>query len=195
MVMSQLGKLFIVVGPTGSGKSVLVKHIRHLHPELVSPVSCTTRPMRPGEEDGVQYYFVSKEEFRRRIAAGAFLEWVSTDDYLYGTPKEEVMRCLEDGKTLLVDIDVKGIRQVRKIFKPEEVVSIYIDGGGWSDLEHRIRSRAPITEDELASRKKRFEYEKAFKSEADFIVENREGKLEEAKKEFEDIINTLLQSA
>ncbi len=105
------------------------------------------------------------------------------------------MRCLEDGKTLLVDMDVHGVRQVRKILKPEEMISIYIDGGGWGELERRIRSRAPITEDELVSRKRRFEYEKEFKSEADFIVENREGKLEEAKKEFEDIINTLVQSA
>ncbi|MFA6503262.1 MAG: guanylate kinase [Candidatus Paceibacterota bacterium] len=192
--MNKVGKLIIVVGPTGSGKSVLIEHVQNLHPELVAPVSCTTRAMRPGEKDGTDYHFVDEAEFKRRITAGDFLEWASIDGHLYGTPKAEVVRCLKEGKTLLVDMDVQGVRQVRKSLQPDEVTTIYIDGGTWSDLEHRVRSRAPITETELMSRRKRFEYEKAFKSEADFIVKNPEGEVEQAKKDLAIVIDSLLVS-
>jgi guanylate kinase len=192
--MNKAGKLIIVLGPTGSGKSVLVEHVRALHPEFVAPVSCTTRAMRPNEKDGANYHFVDDAEFKRRIAAGDFLEWAQYGGHYYGSLKTEILPNLAEGKTILDELEVQGARQVKEILPPEQFVSIFIDGGSWGDLERRVRARAPITETELEKRKKRYEDEVSFKNEANFIVKNPEGEVETAKNDLTNIIESLLIS-
>ena len=190
--MKSVGKLIAILGSTGSGKSVLIKHIRSLHPEFIAPVSYTTRAMRPGERDGGHYHFVSREEFQRHIAAGEFIEWVQFAGNYYGSLKSEILPHLAEGKIVLDEFDLDGVRAYQRIIPREQFISIFIDGGSWEDLERRVRARAPITDAELEERKKCYENELKFKNEATYVVQNPTGKVEKAKKQLEDIINALL---
>lgn len=193
--MSHTGKMVLVVGASGSGKGVLIKHTVELHPDIVFPISCTTRSMRPGEIDGVQYYFISKETFLDRIQKGDFLEWAQYSGNYYGTLTSEVVPALEKGKVVLAEIEVQGARQVREIIPAESLVIIYIDAGPWEDLVRRIQARAPIPEEELEARRNRYYDEQTFKPEATYVVENFDGKFPEADAAFEKIINGIVTGA
>jgi len=188
------GKLILVIGPTGSGKSALMSYIRTAIPELVFPVSCTTRAMRHGEVEGENYFFVTPEEFERRVQAGEFLEWKHTDDKRYGTLKSQILEPLAEGKTVIREVEVRGARDILGGLVPrEQVHTIFIDGGSWDQLEARILKRASMGEAELTSRRTRFAEESAFESEADSVVYNREGQLEQAKAEFEKIVRSIMR--
>jgi guanylate kinase len=190
--MSQ-GKLIIIMGPTGSGKGTLEKHVKELHPEIVLPVSATTRAPRPGEKDGDHYHFLSREEFEKHIAEDYFLEYASYGGNYYGTPKNEVLPRLANGEIMLLEIEVQGVRQVRDLISKEDRIIVYVDAGSWEHMEKRVRARAPITEEELAKRKVRFEDEETFKPEADVIIQNQDGRLPEAKQAFADLIESVIQ--
>jgi guanylate kinase len=185
------GKLVIIMGSMGSGKGVLTDYARTLHPEFVYPPSCTTREMRAGDREGDQYYFISREEFEQRVAAGDFLEWAHFGENLYGSLKKEILPPLHEGKTLLLELDVQGVRNIKQILPSERIITIFIDSGSWDELERRARARAPISETELAKRKQRYEDEITFKKEATYVVQNPTGKLDEAKKQIEAIMNSL----
>jgi guanylate kinase len=194
--MTYPGKLVLVVGAAGSGKGVLIQRAKELHPEIVFAVSSTTRAMRPTEHEGQPYRFLSKEEFETHIEAGEFLEWATIDGgKLYGTPKAEVIPALTAGKLVLKEMDIQGIEQVRKILPKENLVTIYIDAGSWESLARRVQGRAPISDEELESRRKRYEYERVFKDEADYVVENFDGKFKDADAAFEVTLQNLLPSA
>jgi guanylate kinase len=188
------GKLILVVSPAGGGKSTLLKYLREQMPEVVFPISCTTRPMRPGEVEGAVYHFISDEEFQRRAANEEFLEWVYTDGKRYGTLKSQIMSALEQGKTVVREIDIKGFYKIQAIIPKEVLRAIYIDAGTWEDLEKRILARAPIEQTELASRRARFEEEAPFKAHADVVVANPDGGLEQAKQDFIAAVKTLSRS-
>lgn len=181
----------MIVGPTGSGKGTLLTHLRQVAPHVVFPVSCTTRPPRPGEVEGVTYYFISDEEFQARAAEGEFIEWVYTDGKRYGTLKSEIIPALEAGKTVTREVDIKGVRKIKESLTAYATKTLYVDAGPWEDLERRIVARAPLSAEEIASRKARFEEEILFKSEADAVVENLEGHVEEAKSAFIQAIQKL----
>lgn len=185
------GLFVVIVGPTGSGKSVLVKHLLSKFSDIVSPTSCTTRAMRPGEVEGDVYYFISEEEFRKKIDAGEFLEWAQYGGHLYGSLKSEIIKPLEEGKLVLIDMEVQGARQVKNIFPKEELVTVYIDGGDWAQLVERVHARAPISDEELAKRKERYDDELTFKSVADFIITNPEGEIEKSKRDIEELMENL----
>jgi guanylate kinase len=193
--MNYPGKLVLIVGAAGSGKGVLIRSAKALHPEIIFAISSTTRAMRPSESDGHPYHFITKEEFETLVEAGGFIEWVSTDGKLYGTQKEEVLPGLEKGAVVLKEMEPRGISQIREILPKENIVTIYIDAGSWDTLVKRITSRAPISEEELESRRIRYEYERTFKDEADYVVENFDGKFAEADMAFDEIITSLLSSA
>lgn len=192
--MEKTGKLILVIGPTGSGKSALMSHIRSAIPELVFPVSCTTRAMRPGEVEGENYFFVTPDEFERRVQAGEFLEWKHTDEKRYGTLKSQILTPLMQGKTVIREVEIRGARDILGGLIPrEQVHTIFIDGGSWEQLEARILKRASMGEAELASRRTRFAEESVFEKEADIIIYNREGELEKAKQEFEAAVRAIMQ--
>lgn len=184
----------MLMGPTGSGKGTLTRHALSLHPDIYIPVSATTRAPRPGEVDGREYTFLTKEQFEDKIAHGYFLEHAVYGGNYYGTPKTEVLPHLEAGELIVLEIEVQGVRQLRDLIPSEERLIVYIDAGSWESMEARIRSRAPITDEEVAKRRKNFEDEDTFKSEADVIINNRDGKMEEAKKEFADLIESLMKA-
>jgi guanylate kinase len=187
------GKLVIIMGPTGSGKGTLERHILDLFSEVVMPITATTRAPRPGEVDKKDYYFFARDEFEQKEQEGFFLETATYGGNYYGTPKDEVLPRLADGKIVLLEIEVQGVRQVRDLIPKEDRVIVYVDAGSWDHMEKRVRARAPITEEELAKRKIRFEDEETFKPEADVIIQNHDGGLPEAKQAFADLIESVIR--
>jgi guanylate kinase len=139
-------RLFVISGPSGAGKGTLLAELRKQRPDLGLTVSATTRSPRPGEVDGTSYYFLSDEEFRRRIAAGEFVEWAEVHGHLYGTLVSEVKRLLAKGHSLVLEIDVQGALNVRKVYP--DAVLIFIEPPSLQVLEERLRGRG--TEDEAS---------------------------------------------
>lgn len=185
------GRLILVVGPSGSGKSELIKALQAAHPEYTYPVSATTRPPRPGEKAGEKYYFLSDAEFDQKIAEGAFLEWASFGGNRYATMRSEIVPAIEAGNLVIREVEVQGARSIKGKIPPEQLRIAFIDGGSWETLQKRITARAPMPEAELLKRKERFDEETAFKPEATIVVVNEQGKLEETKKRFINEIEAL----
>lgn len=153
MPPAQQGKLIIVSGPSGAGKSTLLKRLFELKPgPLVASVSVTTRPPRPGEVDGVDYYFVSQEEFARRRAQGEFLEscQVYGSGDWYGTLRSEVAPSLEAGKWVVLEIDVQGTQAVLRQYP--DAITIFVHPGSMEELERRLRGRRTETQADIARR-------------------------------------------
>ena len=146
------GKVIVISGPSGAGKTTLVRQVFDHFPRLVSSISATTRPPRPGEEHGVDYYFLSAEEFLRRRAEGDFLESceVFGRGYWYGTLLEEVEPSLRAGKSVLLEIDVEGTRTVLDRFP--QAVTIFMGPSRPEELERRLRSRATESEEAILRR-------------------------------------------
>ena len=137
-------KLFVISGSSGVGKGTMIGGFLKRNPQFTLSISCTTRQMRPGEVDGVNYFFLSKEEFKECIDGDKFLEWAEFAGNFYGTKQKYIMQCLEDGKNLILEIDTQGAMQVKK--KMPESVLIFIAPPSFEVLEKRLRGRH--TEDE-----------------------------------------------
>lgn len=141
--MGRVPRLFVVSGPAGVGKGTLVKRVRKERPNLGLTVSATTRAPRPGEVDGVDYHFMSDAEFSAHVEAGDFLEWAQVHDHRYGTLKSEVDRCLSSGQSVVLEIDVQGARNVRRVYP--HAVLVFIEPPSWEVLVARLEGRG--TED------------------------------------------------
>jgi len=189
------GKLILVVGVPGAGKSTLIRYAHEMFPELGAPLSWTTRPMRPGELEGETYHFATDEEFTQGVAEGKFLEWVTIDNgRRYGTLKADVVPALEAGEYLLDEIEPIGARNLRALLT-DLVVTVFITAGSWESMAQRIRTRAPMTDEEFGKRKERYERELAFEKEADYVITNADGKLEEAKAAFQSVIAKIIENS
>lgn len=185
------GKLILIFGPSGSGKGELIAHIRNTFPDIIFARSETSRAMRPGERADGLYHFLTREAFDAQVTQGDFLEWAEFGGNQYGTLKSEILPCLEQGKLVLKEVEIQGLEQIRRIIPKEQLETIFIDAGTWEDMEVRIRARAPISEEELAKRKMRYEEEIAYSVNADHVVHNLQGKLADAQQQIETIIRTL----
>ena len=137
--MSDRGLLIVISGPSGAGKGTICANIRKEMPNLVYSVSMTTRAPRVGEEEGVNYFFRSKEEFETLLSENAFLEYAKVYDNYYGTPKQHVMDLLDDGKSVLLEIDIQGAMQVKERFS--DAVFIYIVPPSLTELSERLHNR------------------------------------------------------
>jgi guanylate kinase len=150
--VSRTPRLFVVSGPSGVGKGTLVSRVRGQRPDLGLTVSATTRQPRPGEVDGTSYYFLSVEDFEQRVAAGEFLEWANVFGNRYGTLRSEVDRNLDAGKSVILEIDVQGALNVRKLMP--EAVLVFIEPPSFEALESRLRGRGTEEEEVVQVRLK-----------------------------------------
>ena len=147
---SYLPLVIVVSGPSGAGKSTILQRILVEVPRLRFSVSHTTRPARPGEREGIDYHFVSRDEFMRLAVGEKFLEWATVHDQCYGTARSEYARAAEDRVDLLLDLDVQGAESVRTKFL--DAVSIFVLPPSYEHLERRLRSRGPSDEAAFARR-------------------------------------------
>ncbi len=168
------GKCLIFSAPSGSGKSTIVQWLTNEHPELdlVFSISATSRPPRGTEQHGVEYFFLSPEEFKAKIEADDFLEYeeVYANRY-YGTLKEQVEKQLQDGKNIIFDIDIKGGINIKR-FYGENALSMFIQPPGVEELRKRLTARGTDTKEQIEERLAKAEYELSFAPQFDRIVVN-----------------------
>lgn len=160
-------------GPTAVGKGTVVTRLSQQHPEIFVSVSVTTRPPRPGEVDGVHYHFVSDAEFDALIADGALLEWAIVHGlYRYGTPRDPVMRALDEGRPALLEIDLQGARQVKANCPDAQFV--FLAPPSWEELVRRLVGRGTESVVQQQRRLETARAELAAQTEFDHVVVNRE---------------------
>lgn len=171
------GLLFVVSGPAGSGKSTIVKKLVDTG-EFEFSVSATTRAPRDGEINGVHYHFITRESFEEKIANGEMLEHAEYVGNFYGTPKDAVMKCLDAGKNIILEIEVQGAMQVKE--KMPEAVMVLVLPPDAKALEERLRGRGTETEDIIRKRMEASRYELEYFSRYDYVVINGRDCLDEA---------------
>ncbi|GAA3286113.1 guanylate kinase [Nesterenkonia halophila] len=163
----------VLAGPTSVGKSTMSRHIRENHPEVTFSVSATTRAPRPGEVDGVDYHFLSPEEFDRLIEADELLEWATVHGaHRYGTLRSTVQEGLDAGRSVLLEIDLQGARQVRRTMPDAQFV--FLTPPSWEEMVSRLTGRGTESEEEQRRRLETARMELAAESEFDVTVVNDE---------------------
>jgi guanylate kinase len=167
----QSGKLLVVSGPSGVGKSTITNKLRADERFWIS-VSVTTRRIRTGEVDGVDYHFVSDDKFEEMIKANEFLEFAEFAGAKYGTPKRAVESALQSGKNVILEIELNGARQVRKSSK--EAIMIFIEPPSWEELTTRLTNRGTESENSTLARLDRAKEELSAASEFDYVLVNHE---------------------
>lgn len=167
----QSGKLLVVSGPSGVGKSTITNKLRADERFWIS-VSVTTRRIRTGEVDGVDYHFVSDDKFEEMIKANEFLEFAEFAGAKYGTPKKPVESALQSGKNVILEIELNGARQVRKSSK--EAIMIFIEPPSWEELTTRLTNRGTESENSTLARLDRAKEELSAASEFDYVLVNHE---------------------
>jgi guanylate kinase len=160
----------VLSGPSGVGKGTVVAALRRIVPEVWVSVSCTTRPPRPGETDGVEYHFVDLAEFARMVEAGELLEHAEFAGNWYGTPRRPVLDHIAGGVPTLLEIELQGARQVRASMP--EAHFVFLAPPSIEELVYRLEGRATETEAELAARMERAKIEMAAEAEFDAVVVN-----------------------
>ena len=165
------GRLFVISGPGGVGKSTITQEVARFEDFFLS-ISVTTRPPRDGEQDGVHYHFVTRAEFEARIANNEFMEWAEFAGNLYGTLEEDVQRHRLAGKHVLLEIELQGARQVKKVHP--EAVLVFISPPSWEELEGRIRGRGSDSDERIRERLAIAQEEMAAAKEFDHVLVNSE---------------------
>ncbi|MFI0217113.1 guanylate kinase [Streptomyces lydicus] len=163
-------RLTVLSGPSGVGKSTVVAHMRKVHPEVWLSVSATTRRPRPGEQHGVQYFFVDDGEFDKLIANGELLEWAEFAGNRYGTPRQAVLDRLERGEPVLLEIDLQGARQVRESMPEAQLV--FLAPPSWEELVRRLTGRGTEAPDVIERRLEAARVELAAEKEFDLTLVN-----------------------
>ncbi len=149
--ITRRGLMLVLSSPSGAGKTTLSRRLLEADPNIVMSVSATTRAKRPDETEGVDYFFVTAEKFRKAVEAGEFLEHAKVFDHRYGTPKKPVMEALAAGRDVLFDIDWQGTQQLKQQVR-EDVVTIFVLPPSHAELERRLHTRAQDPDDVVAKR-------------------------------------------
>jgi guanylate kinase len=169
--MKRRGVLFVLSSPSGAGKSTIARKLLAAEPELALSVSATTRPIRPGEEDGRDYHFVDLDEFRRMVADHEFLEWAHVFGHRYGTPRAPVDAMLKDGRDVLFDIDWQGAQQLHQI-AGGDVVRVFILPPSMEELRERLQRRATDSQEVIDGRMGRAATEVSHWDGYDYVLVN-----------------------
>lgn len=164
------GKIIAVSAPSGAGKSTILKAVLTAMPEIVFSISATTRPKREAETNGKEYFFISEEDFKEKIKNDEFIEWEKFYDYYYGTLKSYINDNVDSGETVLLEIDVLGALNVKKLYP--EAVTIYIEPPSIEELEARLLNRKTENKIDLQKRLERAKFELGFKDKFDYLIEN-----------------------
>lgn len=164
------GLLVVISGPSGAGKGTVIKEIVSKNKNVCVSVSCTTRPPRTGEVDGVDYYFVDRQKFKTMLRNGEFLEFATVFDNYYGTPLFAVDEKRAEGKDVVLEIDVQGALEVRR--KVADALLIFIVPPSMQILRERLAGRKTETEEQVEKRFTTAYYEMKFKSQYDYVVVN-----------------------
>jgi len=172
--MNRRGLLIILSSPSGAGKSTLARRLMAWDPTLKFSVRAPSRAPRPGETDGVEYYFKTRAEFEAMVAAGEMLEHAEVFGNLYGTPKSPVEAAMAEGRDTLFDIDWQGGQQVRRSALAKDVVSVFILPPSIADLESRLRGRAQDSDEVIAGRMAKSRDEISHWAEYDYVLVNRD---------------------
>jgi guanylate kinase len=165
------GVLFVLSSPSGAGKSTIARMLREDQPDLVVSVSYTTRPIRPGEIDGVDYHFVDLETFRAMVANHEFLEWAHVFGHRYGTPKAQVWNVLEQGRDILFDIDWQGAQQLHQL-AGGDIVRVFILPPSMTELRTRLERRATDSPEVIDARMDRAANEVSHWDGYDYVLVN-----------------------
>jgi guanylate kinase len=173
----RLGAILIVSGPSGTGKTTICARVREEMPELKFSVSCTTRAPRAGEQHGIDYYFLSREEFKRRIDNGEFIEHAEVFSNYYGTLKNEVVDRAKRGEDVFLDIDIQGAMQIRQNSRQDPLLGIccefiFIAPPSLEELEKRLRRRDSDSEEQIMQRLGKSKIEISYWKHYDYLVIN-----------------------
>ena len=191
--MAKQGKLIIFCAPSGSGKSTLVQWLMTAHPELnlAFSISCTSRAPRGTEQNGVEYFFITPDDFRKRISEGLFLEYEEVyEGRFYGTLKSQVDTQTMRGENVLFDVDVKGGCNIKE-FYGNRALSIFVQPPSVEELRRRLISRATDTPEAIAQRVDKAAYELTFAPRFDHVVVNDD--LDKAKQEAYQLVSQFVQ--
>jgi len=180
--------LLILSGPSGVGKDAVFNRMKQLELPYHYAITATTRPIRPTEQDGIDYHFFTKDEFKRKIAEKQLLEWAKVYDNYYGVPKEEVEPALKRGQDVIVKVDVQGAATLKRLFP--KAIAIFLMYPSEEELAQRLKHRGSESQKDLDRRLKTVEAEMKSLPFFDYVVVNYKDKLDETAAQIESIIKT-----
>ena len=183
------GNLIVVSAPSGAGKTTIVKEILKEYPQIIFSISATTRPKRETEIDGIEYFFLSESQFKEKINNDEFIEWEKFYDYYYGTLKSFITANIEAGKSVLLELDVKGALTIKRLYPYAHL--IYISPPSFDELVNRLRQRNTENESDFIKRIERAKMELSLKDQFDYVIENHD--LQTAIKEAKSLVNKILK--
>lgn len=189
--MEKKGKIIVFSAASGAGKTTLLDHLRSVMPELAYSISVTTRQPRPHEREGVHYFFISVEEFKKRIEAQEFAEWAVVHDNYYGTPKSFIDATINSGRTIIMDIDVYGKKKFDALYP--DANGIFIQPPSLQALETRLRNRKTDSEEVIRKRLANAQKEMLFAGEQgkyEYTIVNSD--LEKAKREVVRVVKNII---
>ncbi len=187
MSNTKKGKLFVISGPAGSGKGTVMNLLTESDADFSLSVSLTSRPMLKGEAEGVNYYYVSREQFEQKIAEGEVLEYTEYCGNYYGTPRRHALDVIESGKHLLLEIEVDGAMQIKRAY-PEAVLVMILPPSA-KVQEYRLRTRGRDSEESIQKRLSRTREELKFARNYDYILLNEDGRAHEVAAALRNIAN------
>jgi guanylate kinase len=183
--MKQNSLIIVISAPSGAGKTTICREFQKSHPRIHFSISATTRPPRPGEKEGIDYFFLKQEEFQKKVSQNELLEWAEVHGNRYGTLRSFVEKRLAEEKDLFLEIDVQGGLQVKKKY-PERTVLIFLKPSSERELKVRLEKRRTETEKTIKNRLSRAQKEMKSAEEYDYLIINDQ--LSEALKELNSII-------